>query len=39
MKCWNSTFNAQGSKIIIVIIQIGTWKHVVIMEAFKKNER
>jgi hypothetical protein len=26
MKCWNSTFNAQGSKVIIVIVQVGAAK-------------
>jgi hypothetical protein len=23
MKCWNSAFNAQGSRVIIVIVQVG----------------
>jgi hypothetical protein len=23
MKCWNSTFNAQGSRLIIVVVQVG----------------
>ncbi len=36
MKCWNSTFNTQGSKIIIVVIQVGAMKiFVVTMEVFK----
>jgi hypothetical protein len=26
MKCWNSTFNAQGSRVIIVVVQVGTVK-------------
>jgi hypothetical protein len=26
MKCWNSAFNAQGSKVIIVIVQVGALK-------------
>ncbi len=40
MKCWNLTFNAQGLKIIIVVIQVGLVKiFVTAMEAFKKKER
>jgi len=23
MKCWNSIFNAQGSRVIIVVVQVG----------------
>jgi hypothetical protein len=26
MKCWNSAFNAQGSRLIIVIVQVGAVK-------------
>jgi hypothetical protein len=26
MKCWNSAFNAQGSGVIIVVVQIGAVK-------------
>jgi hypothetical protein len=26
MKCWNSTFNAQGSRLIIVVVQLGALK-------------
>ncbi len=26
MKCWNSTFNAQGSRVIIVVVQVGAVK-------------
>jgi hypothetical protein len=26
MKCWNSAFNAQGSKVIIVVLQVGAVK-------------
>jgi len=26
MKCWNSTFNAQGSRLITVVVQIGAVK-------------
>jgi len=25
-KCWNSAFNAQGSRVIIVVVQIGLMK-------------
>jgi hypothetical protein len=32
MKCWNSAFNAQGSRIIIVIV------HVAAVQALRKNE-
>jgi len=26
MKCWSSTFNAQGLKVIIIVVQIGAMK-------------
>jgi hypothetical protein len=26
MKCWNSAFNAQGSRVIIEVVQVGTVK-------------
>jgi hypothetical protein len=26
MKCWNSTLNAQGSKVIIKVVQVGAMK-------------
>ncbi len=26
MKCWNSAFNAQGSRVIIVVVQVGAVK-------------
>jgi hypothetical protein len=26
MKCWNSAFNAQGSRVIIVVVHVGTVK-------------
>jgi hypothetical protein len=26
MKCWNSAFNAQGSSVIIVVVQVGAVK-------------
>jgi hypothetical protein len=40
MKCWNSTFNAQGLKIIIIVVHVGVVKiHIIIVDVFKKNER
>jgi hypothetical protein len=33
MKCWNSAFNAQGLRLIIVVVQLGA------VEAFRKKER
>ncbi len=40
MKQWNFTFNAQGSRIIIIVVQVGTMKiYVIVMEVFKKKER
>jgi len=39
MKCWNSAFNAQGSKVIIVVVQVGGVKiYVAAVEALKKKE-
>ncbi len=35
MKCWNSAFNAQGSRVIIVVVQV----RAMAMEALKKKER
>jgi hypothetical protein len=26
MKCWNSIFNAQGSRVILVVVQVGAVK-------------
>jgi hypothetical protein len=26
MKCWNSAFHAQGSRVIIVVVQVGAVK-------------
>jgi hypothetical protein len=26
MKCWNSAFNAQGSTVIIIVVQVGAGK-------------
>jgi hypothetical protein len=40
MKCWNSAFNAQSSRYIIVIVQVGSVKiYVVAVEALRKNQR
>jgi hypothetical protein len=40
MKYWNSAFNAQGSRVIIVIIQVGAVKiYVAAVEALRKKER
>jgi hypothetical protein len=39
MKCWNLTFNAQVSKVIIVHVQVGAMKiYVAIVEVLKKKE-
>ncbi len=33
MKCWNSAFNAQGSRVIIVVVQVRAVKmYVAVME-------
>jgi hypothetical protein len=40
MKCWYSAFNAQGSRLIIVVVQLGAVKiYVATVEALKKKER
>ncbi len=40
MKCRNSAFNAQGSRVIIVVVQVGAVKiYVAPVEALRKNER
>jgi hypothetical protein len=40
MKCYNSTFNAQGSRIIIVVVQVGAVEiYVAALKAVRKNER
>ncbi len=37
MKCWKSTFNAQGSRLIIVALQVGAMKtYAKAMDALKK---
>jgi hypothetical protein len=40
MNCWNSTSNAQGSRVSIVIVQEGAVKiYVAVVEALRKKER
>jgi hypothetical protein len=39
MKWWNSTFNAQGSRVIIVVVLVGAVKIYVAVEALRKKER
>jgi nicotinamide riboside transporter PnuC len=40
MKCWYSAFNAQGSRVIIIVVQVGAVKiYVAIVEALGKKER
>jgi len=40
MKCWNSGFNAQGSRVIIVVVQVGAVKIcVAAVEALRKNKK
>ncbi len=40
MKCWNSIFNAQGSRVILVVVQVGAVKiYVTAVEALRKKER
>jgi len=40
MTCWNSVFNAQGSRVIIVVVQVGEVKiYVATVEALRKKER
>ncbi len=40
MKCWNSAFNAQGPRVIIVVVQVGAVKiYVAAVEALNKKER
>jgi hypothetical protein len=39
MKCWNSAFNAQGSRLIIVVVQVRAVKiYVVAVQALRKKE-
>jgi len=41
MRCWKlSIFNAQGSRVIIVVVQVGAVKlYVAAVEALRRNER
>jgi hypothetical protein len=40
MKCWYSAFNAQGSRLTIVVVQLGAVKiYVAAVEALRKEER
>jgi len=40
MKCWNSAFNAQGSRVIIVVVQVEAVKiSVAAVEALRKKKR
>jgi NADH:ubiquinone oxidoreductase subunit 6 (subunit J) len=40
MKCWNSAFNAQGSRVIIVVVHAGAVNiYVRVVEALRKKER
>ncbi len=40
MKCWNSAFNAQGSRLIIVVVHVGMVKiQVAAAEALREKER
>jgi hypothetical protein len=42
MKCQNSTFHAQGSRVIIVVVHVGAVKiyiYVALVEALGKKER
>jgi hypothetical protein len=40
MKCWNSAFNVQGSRVIIVVVHLGAVEiYVAPMEALRKKER
>ncbi len=40
MKCWNSAFNPQGSRLIIVVVQFGAVKiYVAAVEALWRKER
>ncbi len=40
MKCWNSAFNAQGSRVIIVVGEEGAVKiYVAPVEELRKKER
>jgi len=39
MNCWNSAFNAQGSRVITVIVYVGALKiYVAAVQALRKKE-
>jgi predicted oxidoreductase (fatty acid repression mutant protein) len=39
MKCFNSTFNTQSSRVIIVVVQVGAVKiYVAAVQALRKKE-
>jgi hypothetical protein len=39
MECWNSAFNAQGSRVIIVVVQVGAVKiYVAALDALKNKK-
>jgi hypothetical protein len=40
MKCWYSAFNAEGSRLIIVVVHLGAVKiYVAAVEVLRKKER
>ncbi len=39
MKCWNLAFNAQGSRVIVVLVEVGLKIYVAAVEALRKKER
>jgi hypothetical protein len=40
MKCWKSAFNTQGSRLIVVTLQVGAMKiYAARVEVLKKKER
>ncbi len=40
MKCWNSAFNAQGSRVIIIVVLVGAVKiYVAAVQVLSENER
>ncbi len=40
MKCWNSAFNAQGPRVIIVVVQVGAVRiYVAALKALRQKER
>jgi len=39
MKCWNLAFNAQGSRVNILLVEVGLKIYVAAVEALRKKER